>query len=181
MTKVAGILVALALVAACGGDDEKLPDARVVDAQVIDAIVIDAPAPDAADVDAMDADASTLDAVSIDATMAVNGCTQAGATDGTAVGFDRTVAFGGATGLAYAPRCLRVAAGQAVTFAGTFASHPLQAGTVVGSVATPAAGSPIPTTATGTTATATFTTTGTFPYYCTIHGVGGMNGVVYVE
>ena len=191
MIKVAATLAVLALSVACGGDDEKLPDARVVDAQVVDAVVVDGPAPDAAELDgpaldgpasdALPPDALAIDALPPDAPAAtVNGCTLAAATDLSAAGTP-TVAFGDLIGFAYSPRCARITPGQAVTFSGTFASHPLVAGIVVGGVPTAQPGGPIATTSTGTTAVFTFPTAGVFPYYCQFHGGGTMNGVVYVQ
>lgn len=165
---------------ACGGDDERIPP--VIDAPVPDAAVIDAPTPiDAPAVDATEIDAVAIDAVSIDASaFDVNGCTLATATDLSAAGTP-TVAFGGGLGFVYSPKCARITVGQAVTFSGAFASHPLRAGVVVGGVPQPQPGGPIASTDTGTTATFTFPTAGVFPYYCSFHGGGGMNGVVYVQ
>ena len=83
MIKVAATLAVLALSVACGGDDEKLPDARVVDAQVVDAVVVDGPAPDAAELDGPALDGPASDALAIDAlppdapAATVNGCTLA--------------------------------------------------------------------------------------------------------
>lgn len=110
----------------------------------------------------------------------VNGCTLASATDLTADGADRTIAF---AGIAYTPKCARIKAGQSVTFSGTetFAAHPLRAGTVVARTVTPEPGSPIADTDTGTEETFAFPTAGTFPYYCNSHYQVGMFGVVYVD
>lgn len=161
--------------AACGGDDERIPP--VIDAPTRDAAAIDAPTP----IDAPAIDAVAIDAVAIDASaFDVNGCTLATATDLTAAG-SPTVTFGGAAGFVYAPKCARISVGQAVTFSGAFASHPLRAGVVVGGVLMPQPGGPIVSTDTGTTATFTFPATGVFPYYCNVHGASGMTGVVYVQ
>lgn len=168
------LVMSVLVVAACGGDDERIPP--VIDAPTPDAAVIDAPLP----IDAPTTDAA-IDALAIDASaFDVNGCTLATATDLSAAGTP-TVTFGGAAGFVYAPKCARISVGQAVTFSGTFASHPLRAGVVVGGVPQPQPGGPIASTDTGTTATFTFPTAGVFPYYCSLHGGGGMNGVVYVQ
>ena len=177
------LVMSVLVVAACGGDDERIPpviDAPTPDAATIDApVTIDAPAIDAG-VDGPAIDAA-IDALAIDASaFDVNGCTLATATDLTAAGTP-TVTFGGAAGFVYAPKCARISVGQAVTFSGTFASHPLRAGVVVGGVPQPQPGGPIASTDTGTTATFTFPAAGVFPYYCSLHGGGGMNGVVYVQ
>lgn len=111
----------------------------------------------------------------------VNGCTQESATDLTANGADRTIAFAGIT---YTPKCAKIKVGQSVTFSGTegFGLHPLRAGTVVGSTRTPQPGSPIESRDSGTEATFAFPTAGTFPYYCNVHfQFGDMFGAIYVE
>ncbi|MEZ4400949.1 MAG: plastocyanin/azurin family copper-binding protein [Kofleriaceae bacterium] len=184
MKRLAWLCCVVAAVA-CGGDDEHVPvDAAVVlDAPppidaAIDAALVDAAVPDApVTVDAMPPDAVPPDA----AAAMLNGCTQAGADDRTGAAASRAIAFGGAAGLAYSPACMRIAAGQAVTFNGSFAGHPLQAGTVVGATAQPMSGGPITATTVGTTATFTFPTAGAYPYYCDFHFTGGMAGVIYVE
>ena len=175
------LLSSILALAACGGDDERIPP--VIDAPPADAATIDAPTP----IDAPGIDAATVDgppandATSIDASaFDVNNCTLATATDLSAAGTP-TVAFGGAAGLAYSPRCARIGVGQTVTFSGSFVSHPLRAGIVVGGVLMPQPGGPIASTDTGTSAVFTFPAAGVFPYYCNAHGAGGMAGVVYVQ
>lgn len=112
-----------------------------------------------------------------DASMAsVNGCTYATAQNFTATTL--TVTF---PGYAYAPKCARIRAGQAATFSGSFASHPLRAGSVVGGVATPDANSPIVSKSSGSTVTYTFPSAGAFPYYCNYHHGAGMFGAIYVD
>jgi plastocyanin len=106
----------------------------------------------------------------------VNGCTYATAQDFTSTAL--TVSF---PSLAYAPKCARIRAGQAVKFNGAFADHPLVAGRVASGVATPAVGSPIVSTSSGTMATFTFPTSGAFPYYCNFHYAAGMVGAIYVD
>lgn len=108
-----------------------------------------------------------------------NGCSPDTANDQTAAA-SATITFANGN-FTYAPKCLKVKAGTPVTFNGSFGSHPLIGGTVVGNTATPAVSGPfVPVTNTGTTKTFTMSTAGTFPYYCQPHGTIGMNGVVYV-
>jgi plastocyanin len=97
-----------------------------------------------------------------------------------------SIAFGGSVGFAYMPNCIKVSTGTVVTFNGMFASHPLQAGVIVGTTATKAAAgtTPLPTTAmsTGTTAMFTMQPAGTYGYYCAFHGVtDGMEGAIIVQ
>lgn len=109
----------------------------------------------------------------------LNGCNTADFVDRTAAGAIRTVSFG-VGGFTYSPKCITIAAGQMVTFSGTFSSHPLRPG--IGANAT--AGSPnnpITATSTGTTANFTFANAGTYPYNCQFHDGSGMNGVVKVQ
>jgi plastocyanin len=125
--------------------------------------------------------ATPVDAGTDAATPTVNGCTRATAMDlrGTA---STSVAFGGALGISYSPRCIVVSVGTGVTFNGSFGGHPLEGGTVVGVSLVPATSGPfIPATVSGTTRTFTMGAAGTFPYYCQFHGGSGMSGVVYVE
>jgi plastocyanin len=118
------------------------------------------------------------------ASSSVNGCDPATAADLTGQAAV-SIAFGGATGLAFSPRCIRVSVGTSVTFNGAFTFHPLLAGLVEGLVLTPAAAgsTPLPTSAlsTGTTATFTMTPAGAYGYYCTAHATLGMNGAIFVE
>jgi plastocyanin len=115
----------------------------------------------------------------------INGCDPATALDMTGQP-NVTVVFGGAVGLTYSPKCIKVSAGTQVTFNGTFGSHPLVAGEVVGTTKVPAAPgtSPLPTNAgglgTGTTATFTMAPIGNYPYYCNPHAPIGMNGAIFV-
>ena len=107
------LVMSVLVVAACGGDDERIPpviDAPAPDAATIDApVTIDAPAIDAG-VDGPAIDAA-IDALAIDASaFDVNGCTLATATDLSAAGTP-TVTFGGAAGFVYAPKCARISVG----------------------------------------------------------------------
>ncbi len=109
----------------------------------------------------------------------VHGCTGDNAVDRTAPSADRTVTF---APYQYRPKCLRIAVGQAVTFSGTFAEHPLVGGEVVGFDATPDPSSPITPTSSGTTKDVDFPSAGAFPFYCDFHGITqGMVGAVLVS
>ncbi len=113
----------------------------------------------------------------------VNGCTTADAVDRRKPTDDRSVEFGA---YFYAPRCIRIAAGESVTFTATtdggFADYPLVGGTVVGDQATPDPQSPIAAVSDGTIADVMFPSVGVFPYYCDPYGVPlHMEGVVFVD
>ncbi len=109
----------------------------------------------------------------------VNGCTIATATDLTG-GAPVTITFANGN-FTYAPKCVKVSANTDVTFAGNFASHPLEGGTVdMGMEMVASSGPFVPATTTGTSAVFTMSTAGTFPYYCIPHGTLGMNGAVFV-
>lgn len=95
--------------------------------------------------------------------------------DRTAAGASRTINF---VPNQYTPRCLRIKAGQTVTFSGAFGSHPLQ-GACGASAVLPASQLD-----TGSTATFTFSTAGLYGYFCTFHGSstgGGMAGAIQVD
>ncbi len=102
--------------------------------------------------------------------------------DRSAPGADRNVGFGGESGsgpFSYAPRCLRIAPGETVTFVGDFSVHPLAPGTAPG---TERSDNPIPRVGSGTTPTpVSFPAAGRYPYYCTQHYAAGMAGVVEVS
>lgn len=107
----------------------------------------------------------------------LNGCDQATADDLTGMA-STTVQF---AGLTYSPPCIRVKVGTSVTFEGNFALHPLQGGTVVGSVPTPDPTNPITLTNSGMSATFKLNNAGDVPYYCTSHAITGMKGAIFVE
>jgi plastocyanin len=101
------------------------------------------------------------------------GCTTF--TDATGSGADRTILFGGATGTAYAPKCLRIKVGQAVTFSGAFGSHPL--------VQACGPASALASTSSGSSATFTLNEAGIVGYFCQFHGTAagsGMAGAIEV-
>jgi plastocyanin len=114
----------------------------------------------------------------------MNGCTRATATDLTGSA-SATVTFPGtAPTPAYAPACLAVKAGTAVTFSATapstFDLYPLMGGVVVMMTPVPATSGPFfPVTDSGASATFTMSATGDYPYYCTAEPLT-MQGVVYV-
>ena len=166
-------LAALALVAVTGCGDDGGP--------TIDAApsAVDAAAVDAAAIDAQPVDARVDAIVAIDAAppAALNGCTAAAAIDRTAVGASRNITF---PGFAYAPPCMKIRVGQAVTWSGDLGFHPLRAGAIVGGVATAQPGNPVPSISTGNTATATFGAAGDYGYYCANHFAGGMVGAIFV-
>lgn len=82
----------------------------------------------------------------------------------------------------YRPRCLTVSAGARVLFRAvpSFGNHPLFAGSVTGSVATPDPASPIGTITSGEERAVVFPDAGEFPYYCDFHFTQGMLGSVQV-
>jgi len=112
---------------------------------------------------------------------AVNGCTNF--TDATGASASRSIGFGGATiGNAYSPNCLAVAAGQQVTFAGSFTAHPLAPGAAAsagGGAGSP--NNPIQSMTSGNTVTFTFPAAGTYPFFCTAHQGLGMYGAIQVR
>ena len=108
-----------------------------------------------------------------------HGCTDDRFVDRTAPNASREVTFGPAQ--EYSPPCLLVAAGQSVTFSGSFATHPLRAGPAPTASLSGPPGNPIPSTNTGMTVTMTFPAAGTWPYHCATHFASGMAGVVRVR
>ena len=113
-------------------------------------------------------------------TLEVHGCTVANAQDARGPAADRTVTF---ANYAYTPRCLRIVAGQTVTFSGAFGSHPLVGGAVENGVPTADPSSPIPVTTSGTTQDVPLPDAGVFPYFCGIHGGPPleMEGAIFVD
>lgn len=92
-----------------------------------------------------------------------------------------TIAFGGTTGYAYAPRCLAVPTGTTVTFAGDFSPHPLSPSALRGT----RPGNPITNVSAGSSASFVFSTPGLYAYFCAFHGTlddgTGMAGVVWAQ
>ena len=116
-----------------------------------------------------------------DAGPTFHGCSAARLVDARAPSASRAVTFGsGPNPFSYSPNCLRVTQGQSVTFMGAFSVHPLAPG-VQGNPSASPADNPIPATTTGSQVEVTFPRAGVFPFFCTVHGAGGMTGVVRVE
>ncbi|MBK9261025.1 MAG: hypothetical protein IPM54_14610 [Polyangiaceae bacterium] len=106
----------------------------------------------------------------------VNGCDINTAQDFTAMPL--TITF---TSFSYTPKCAKVKVGAVVTINGSYSNHPLEGGIVSGGMLDQASSGPfIPVTNTGTTKNFTMSSTGTFPYYCVPHALGGMIGAVFV-
>jgi plastocyanin len=85
-------------------------------------------------------------------------------------------------GNAFSPNCLAVAAGQQVTFTGSFTTHPLAPGAAAsagGGAGSP--NNPIQSMTSGNTVTFTFPTAGTYPYFCSAHQNLGMYGAIQVR
>ncbi len=98
------------------------------------------------------------------------GCTAF--TDLTADSAERKVTF---TNFAFTAKCIRIKAGQSVTFSGSFSSHPLNqaCGPVDDVLASK----------TGSESMFTFSQTGTYGYYCGNHGAedgSDMSGAIEV-
>jgi plastocyanin len=116
------------------------------------------------------------------AAQALNGCAKDAFEDRSATDAERVVQIA-AEGLKFTPPCLEIARGQAVTFEGSLAAHPL----APGNPEDPSAGSPespIEATSSGRSVAFTFEAAGTFPYFCELHAFGngmGMAGAVYVR
>jgi plastocyanin len=95
----------------------------------------------------------------------LNGCaSQASFTDRSGTGASRTITGpSGAAPAQYDIPCMRIRAGQMVTFTeGSFAQHPLAA-------AGGDSPNPIPTTSSGTSVDVTFPAAGLFGFHCMIH------------
>jgi plastocyanin len=108
-----------------------------------------------------------------------NGCAPGSFASGT-----DTVSFGGQGGsplFGYAPACLRVGVGGAVTFRGDFSVHPISPGTSPTTTTAGTGNNPIAATASGMSLAVTFSAAGTYPYFCEMHYAAGMAGVILVE
>jgi len=115
----------------------------------------------------------------------VNGCTVANSTDL----LDTVTASQTAPievdfpvdGSHYSPRCIKVTMGTKVRFSGSFSSHPLVGGLIVGGGEQPASTGPFTTkTETGTSKDFLMDDCAAYPYYCNVHGPSGMHGAVIV-
>ncbi len=156
------------------------PDVGTSDVGVTDVgVVTDQPV--AVDAPAADQDAASDAGGAADAPVAVpvlNDCAAAAYVDRTADAAERTIVPRGTTG--YTPRCLTVRAGQSVTFAMSFTTHPLNPGVPHGSSAGATSPNPIEAQRAGDSYTVTFAGAGFYPFHCNTHGHVGMAGVVRV-
>jgi len=131
--------------------DAAVPDANLPDAPAIDAVI------DAAPIDALAIDAAPIDAAGIDATVAVSLISCSGVTP------DATITT---TGSAYVPVSTTIVAGQVIKFDPAGAPHDMVSGLVGnadGTFATP----------TSQVACLQFHETGTYPFFCSVHGFAG--------
>jgi plastocyanin len=102
--------------------------------------------------------------------------------DRSAAGAERVVAFGVApTPFVYAPKCMRIAAGQSVTFRGAFGTHPLTPGAGPMARMAGSPGNPVPETSAGMSIDVRFMAPGVYPYFCSQHVAAGMAGVIEVR
>jgi plastocyanin len=95
-------------------------------------------------------------------------------------GAERTIE---AFGVAWKPPCIEIAAGQTITWAVDFTTHPLHRGTRADENAG-SADNPIPNSDSGSNAAVTFPTPGLYPFYCVYHATPdgkGMVGLVRVK
>lgn len=114
---------------------------------------------------------STTSTTTLPAGPTVNGCNATHATDLRGE-TDVTVQFGvGVDIFDYAPECIVVTPGTRVTFSGSFATHPLVGGEIVGDAKEPDPASPFGRTDSGSMRTFELDTPGTHGYYCDAHGV----------
>jgi plastocyanin len=106
----------------------------------------------------------------VDAGLPVNGCGESefAANDHTADADPRTIQGpGGATPLQYVPSCMRIKAGQTVTFLGDIGHHPVDTAEVSGGMPYPINTSTMPTTP--PTFTVTIPQPGVVRFNCDVH------------
>ena len=111
----------------------------------------------------------------------VNGCDPTNLEDRTK---DAAVeiTFGDAVGFNYAPPCIKVKSGTMVTFKGSTLIHPLSGGEVLNGTAMADKQSPIKaTSAAAPSVSFDISPAGSYPYYCTDHYAGGMQGLIVAE
>jgi plastocyanin len=103
------------------------------------------------------------------AVTSLNGCTAADYVDRTAATADRTVTWG----FNQTPKCMKIAAGQRVTFNGDFTQHPLveKGGNTPNPFSSPQGS--------GGTRTVDFGVVGTYGYECAIHT--SITGAILVQ
>ena len=175
----AAALIACSLAVSCGGSDatpgpDAGTDAGTHDAGTADAGT-DAGTHDAGSADA-GTDAGTADAGSDAGTASLNGCTTY--TDHTGASDSRVIAF---ANFQYTPPCMKILAGQTVTFSGSFGGHPLMPGVPSSTTGTSSPNNPITAASSGSTLAVTFPTTGDYGYYCNFHFGNGMYGAIEVQ
>jgi plastocyanin len=121
-----------------------------------------------------------LTALTPAAAQTVNGCSFDTATDWfDATPAERQIDF---VCCSYTPACVKIEAGETVTFSGAFSSHPLRPGFTEGGPPAADPGSPILATSAGSTpVTFTFAEAGVDPFYCNNHfNLTSMYGAVFV-
>jgi plastocyanin len=112
--------------------------------------------------------------------MLVNGCDPTALVDHTKDAA-MEITFGDAVGYKYSPPCIKIKSGTTVTFKGDFTTHPLSGGAIVNNVPMQDKQSPIKSTISGTSAAFTIMPAGSYPYFCTDHYAGGMQGLIVAE
>ena len=109
-------------------------------------------------------------------------CTPEMFADRSAPDAERTITFGGATTIfSYSVPCMTIAAGQTVRFEGSFLGHPLAPGISPTDLTAGSPNSPIPQLSEGMMTDVTFPTAGTYPFFCQMHFLTGMTGVIHVR
>ena len=86
-------------------------------------------------------------------------------------------------GVAWTPACVEITAGQSLTWAVDYTTHPLRKG-VKGDENAGSPNNPIPDTDSGSPVTVAFPTPGFYPFYCNYHATPdgkGMVGLVHVK
>lgn len=170
------VLCALGVaLAGCGGDDTTLPlDSGTDTSSNKDTGASDTGANDGSVTDGGGTDGGSdaiADVVVDTGPQPVNGCTSF--VDKSAPNDTRAIDFPtGVSAAQYTPNCLKVKAGQSVTWNGSFPNHPLMA---FGGDS----GNPITTTNTGATKSFTFPAAGTYGFGCQFHSFA-MFGAIQV-
>lgn len=108
------------------------------------------------------------------------GCLASEIVDRSASTAMRVVEFGGAVGDAYTPKCMRIAAGQSVTWRGPFSSYVLSPGlpnaSAAGTQPNPITFRPV-----GTEASFTFDAPGDYLFHCSSQPAADMRGLIRVR
>lgn len=93
-------------------------------------------------------------------------------TDATDPGASRAITAVFSGGFVYSPKCLKIKAGQAVTYSMAFSTHPL--------VADCQDHASLTNTSSGSSAAFSFPYPGYYGFHCAVHGPGGMSGSIWV-